>query len=116
MDDLFPIRAAAKITGLSIDILRAWERRYGRCSRTHFAGTPIYANRSRPVVIGATGDSDTIRQQLRHLHNELPARVELWLGGAAAADFSAEVGGPQSFILKDFNEFEDRCRWFRGKN
>lgn len=28
MERVFPIRAAAKITGLSIDLLRAWERRY----------------------------------------------------------------------------------------
>ena len=41
----YPIRAAAKLTGLSIDTLRAWERRYQ-------AVTPLRAERGRAYDAG----------------------------------------------------------------
>lgn len=37
MERLYPIRAVAKITGLSVDTLRAWERRYKAVTPSHAA-------------------------------------------------------------------------------
>ena len=50
----YPIRAVSKLTGIAIDTLRAWERRYG-------AVTPVRDSRGRLY-----SDADVARLRLLH--------------------------------------------------
>jgi DNA-binding transcriptional MerR regulator len=107
MDGLYPIRAVAKITGISTDTLRAWEKRYqavvpDRSSRGRLYGSPQIERLrllsqlvQRGHSIGGIARRDD--EQLRHLLTERPSAT------TALAGDSAPIIAPVIAAIEEFD-------------
>jgi DNA-binding transcriptional MerR regulator len=88
VEGLYPIRAVAKITGLSLDTLRAWERRY-------HAVEPEHTGRGRQYGPAHIERLLLLRQLIRQGHSigQIAGRSDLELQGLLArpAQPAAEV-------------------------
>lgn len=102
VDGTYPVRAAARLTGLSPELLRAWERRYGAVQPIRTAGgTRRYtaADLERLRLLKAAVDAGCRIGQIAHLRpDELAAR---------AAPVPAPVAAPLDDVLEALQRLDE---------
>jgi DNA-binding transcriptional MerR regulator/methylmalonyl-CoA mutase cobalamin-binding subunit len=112
-DGFYPIRAVAKLTGVPLDTIRAWERRYGAVTPQRSARGRIYSEKevqrlallrdavARGHAIGQVADvaDDDLRALLRRTDN----LVEAGVSGRRKVRAGDSILGP---LLKTIEAFD----------
>jgi len=72
----------------------------------------------RVVVLGImqTNVTPAVRQDVQRLAAELPAPVELWLGGSGAAEAAGAMARSGAYILEDLPDFERHLTRLKAGN
>jgi len=72
---------------------------------------------ARAVVLGVTAavDADGMLAEVAETARSLPADVELWVGGAAAAGFRESLAGTRAVVLDDLDALEKELLRLRGR-
>jgi DNA-binding transcriptional MerR regulator len=100
MSARYPIRAVAKLTGLSPDILRAWERRYGAVRPSRGGRGRVYgdAEIQRLILLRRAVESGHAIGQVAALSD--PELEELQRASQASAGAPQPAGAAQSQVLQ----------------
>jgi DNA-binding transcriptional MerR regulator len=101
---LYPIRAAARLTQLSIDTLRAWEKRYGAVRPTRKNGVRMYSESDihrLSLLRQALEQGHTIGQA----HLLSGAQLESLVGGAGSRS-GLEMNEPMEALMAAIDRFQ----------
>ncbi|MBV9262682.1 MAG: MerR family transcriptional regulator, partial [Candidatus Eremiobacteraeota bacterium] len=92
MSGAFPIAAVAKLTGLSVDTLRAWERRYGAVTPRRDAGGVRRYNEEDVERLRLLRSATSMGNAIRHVAKLHDDQVRALVQGTTEA--SPDATGP----------------------